>query len=399
MTRADRPSIALLCSGLDHIYRGHESFARDLLDMLSTDGRVTLFKGSGPDSLLEKRVDCITRLAPELAQIQPMCSPKWDNAFREHERYRIESESFAYGALPLLLQTQPDIIHCLEKEACQIIYANRHLFGKTPAIVFSNGGALTAKQIPNCDLIQEHTPYNLSRSRRDKALYIPHGIDLGLFDPMCTANHRALFRQRLNIPQDALVVITVGRISRDHKRTHYPITEVAKIPGAHLVLAGQDGDDADEVRALAQTVMPGRSHFMRLMRRELPAAYAAADLFTLGSRFETFGIVYLEAMAMGLPVICTNHRNQREILKDAIFIDVLKPGALMAAIHGLSAAEHARLAARGPQIVAEHYSISSLRDRYWAMYSRALTNKLPVARPSRADRIKAHIANALRGSR
>jgi len=396
MSTALRPNIALLCSGLDHIYRGHESFARDLLDLLTQDCAITLLKGSGDATPREKPVPCLSRLAPELDHIQPKCSPKWDDAFREHERYRIEAESFAYGALPILLAQQPDIIHCLEKEACQIIDANRHLFGKTPAIVFSNGGALTARELPACDLIQEHTPYNLSRSQLEKAVYIPHGIDLGLFDPNTASSQRASFRSVHGIPQDALVIITVGRISRIHKRTHYAISEVARIPGAHLVIAGQDGEDAAELRALANTEMPGRAHFMRLARRDLPAAYAAADYFTLGSKFETFGIVYLEAMAMGLPVICTNHQNQREILKEALFIDVEKPGALTSAITDTSAAERARLAQRGPQIVAEHYSIEKLRQSYLQMYTRAIQQKRPIARPTRLDRLKANVSNLLR---
>jgi glycosyltransferase involved in cell wall biosynthesis len=193
-----------------------------------------------------------------------------------------------------------------------------------------------------------------------------------------------------------LVIITVGRISRIHKRTHYAISEVARIPGAHLVIAGQDGEDAAELRALANTEMPGRAHFMRLARRDLPAAYAAADYFTLGSKFETFGIVYLEAMAMGLPVICTNHQNQREILKEALFIDVKKPGALTSAITDTSPAERSRLAQRGPQIVAEHYSIEKLREGYLQMYARAIQQKRPIARPTRLDRLKANVSNLLR---
>ena len=61
---------------------------------------------------------------------------------------------------------------------------------------------------------------------------------------------------------------------------------------------------------------------------ELPKAYAAANVFVLGSLFETFGIVYIEAMAMELPVFCTNHINQRLIVKEGIFCDLSKPGAL-----------------------------------------------------------------------
>lgn len=391
-----RPNIALLCSGLDHIYRGHESFARDLLELLTQDCDVTLLKGSGAESAREKAVPCLSRLSTQLDHIQPTCSPKWDDAFREHERYRIEAESFAYGSLSILLAQQPDIIHCLEKEACQIIYANRHLFGKTPAIVFSNGGALTRRELPDCDLIQEHTPYNLSRSRGEKAVYIPHGIELGLFNPDIAAGQRGPFRAALGIPEEALVVITVGRISRIHKRTHYAISEVAKIAGAHLIIAGQDGEDAAELRALAAAEMPGRAHFMRLARRDLPAAYAAADFFTLGSRFETFGIVYLEAMAMGLPVICTNHQNQREILKEAIFIDIEHPGALTSAIQNCSTAERARLSERGKQITAEYYSIEKLRGSYLRMYERAALERRPIARPTRAERVKANIANLFR---
>ena len=47
--------------------------------------------------------------------------------------------------------------------------------------------------------------------------------------------------------------------------------------------------------------MPGRIVFTRMENAELPAAYRAADVFTLGSLHETFGIVYIEAMAMELP--------------------------------------------------------------------------------------------------
>ena len=43
----DKPRIALLCSGLGHIRRGHEVFARDLFDLLKGELDITLFKGGG----------------------------------------------------------------------------------------------------------------------------------------------------------------------------------------------------------------------------------------------------------------------------------------------------------------------------------------------------------------
>jgi hypothetical protein len=72
-----------------------------------------------------------------------------------------------------LLEGEFDVIHCLERDVCNIIYRHRHLFRKPPKIVFSNGGAIPAKNLPLCDFVQEHTDHNLSHSARDKAFMIP----------------------------------------------------------------------------------------------------------------------------------------------------------------------------------------------------------------------------------
>lgn len=73
--------------------------------------------------------------------------------------------------------------------------------------------------------------------------------------------------------------------------------------------------------------MPGRITFTKMPHDELPQAYAAADVFALGSLFETFGIVYIEALAMGLPVFCTEHPNQRSIVREGVFLDIKQAGS------------------------------------------------------------------------
>lgn len=57
---------------------------------------------------------------------------------------------------------------------------------------------------------------------------------------------------------------------------------------------------------------------------KLPELYSNADAFIFGSTCETFGMVLLEAMASGLPVICSNHSSMRETLQEnALYFDPL----------------------------------------------------------------------------
>lgn len=384
--------IALLCSGLGHVDRGHEIFARDLFEMLKGTVDITLLKGGGSDTEGERVVDNIPRNSKLLAHIKLPVSPKWMSAAQEEERLRVETETFAYASLKPLLDGAYDVIHCLEQEVCNIVYAHRHLFEHTPKVIFSNGGALPARDLPDCDFVQEHTGYNLSRSRRDKAFMIPHGVDCSQFHPGVTTD----FRQQHGIPSDAFVVISVGTVCYWHKRMDYVIREVAAVPGAYLVIVGQESADTAQIVKLGKELMGARIIFTRMPHDELPRAYKAADVFVLGSLFETFGIVYIEAMAMGLPVICTNHVNQRSIVRDGIFIDMSKSGALTAALRETDPVLLASLRTRGPENAAVYYDLPLLRQRYIDEYRRIAES--PTILPSYSPRTKlaANLRNGLR---
>ena len=387
-----RMKIALLCSGLGHVDRGHEIFARDLFEMLKGTVDITLLKGGGSDTEGERVVDNIPRNSTLLAHIKLPVSPKWMSAAQEEERLRVETETFAYASLKPLLDGAYDVIHCLEQEVCNIVYAHRHLFEHTPKVIFSNGGALPARDLPDCDFVQEHTGYNLSRSKRDKAFMIPHGVDCSQFHPGVTTD----FRQQHGIPSDAFVVISVGTVCYWHKRMDYVIREVAAVPGAYLVIVGQESADTAQIVKLGKELMGARIIFTRMPHDELPRAYKAADVFVLGSLFETFGIVYIEAMAMGLPVICTNHVNQRSIVRDGIFIDMSKSGALTAALRETDPVLLASLRTRGPENAAVYYDLPLLRQRYIDEYRRIAES--PTILPSYSPRTKlaANLRNGLR---
>ena len=84
--------------------------------------------------------------------------------------------------------------------------------------------------------------------------------------------------------------------------------------------------------------------------------------------FGTFGIAYLEAMAMGLPVIFSNHKNQRAIVKEVIFIDVAKQRALTQALGDTYHATFAALSQGVKVTVRDHYDLTVFKRQYLARY-------------------------------
>lgn len=385
--------IALLCSGLGNVVRGHEIFARDLFDLLKGSLDISLFKGGGRELEQEFVIDNVPRNLACLDHIHVTASKKWINSIREQERTRIEAETFAYGAFRQLLEGGFDIIHCLEQEVCNIIYRERHLFRVTPKIVFSNGGAIPATKLPLCDFVQEHTDFNLSHSAREKAFMIPHGVDLGRFDPGMHSD----FRRQQGIPDDAFVAISVGTIGYWHKRMDYVIKELAGLDNVYLIIAGQHCGDTPEIMALGESMMGDRIRFVTLQHDALAAAYAAADVFVLGSLFEAFGIVYIEAMAMELPVICTNHANQQSIVQEGIFIDMKKAGALREVIRQRNLEALRALGKRGRAIVEAKYDLKVLRQCYIERYSAIANSAVELPRYSFRNKIVSNIKNFFSG--
>lgn len=385
----------MLCSGLGNVLRGHEIFAQDLFHLLEDELDITLFKGGGEAAPRQVVLPHIPRDAPCLQHIHAAASPKWQASVQEQERLRIEGETFAYAALKPLLEGGYDLIHCLEREVCSALYAQRHLFERTPVFLWSNGGAIPAAEQPPCDFVQEHSAYNLSRSQRRKAFMIPHGVDMQRFHPGVKTD----YRQRHGIPPEAFVVISVGSICYWHKRMDYVIREVAAVPGAWLVIVGQPTPDAPAIRQLGEQLMGGRIVFDRLPHDDLPQAYAAADVFVLGSLAETFGIVYIEAMAMGLPVVCSNHPNQRQIVREGVFIDMRRQGALRAVLADTPRDEWSNLGLRGRGVALREYDFNVLRARYIDQLARLARHQVSLPRLTVGHRIGRHLVNSWRRAR
>jgi len=137
---------------------------------------------------------------------------------------------------------------------------------------------------------------------------IPLGIRL---EPYSHADPTATARLRLGWSSDGRlsarpVVLFVGRL-RAYKGLHHLLQAMTRVE-ANLVIVG-DGPERRRLEGLGRRLGIGhRVHFTgHLTDRLLPAAYQAADAFVLPSHLpsEAFGLVMVEAMASGLPVVCT----------------------------------------------------------------------------------------------
>jgi glycosyltransferase involved in cell wall biosynthesis len=118
----------------------------------------------------------------------------------------------------------------------------------------------------------------------------------------------------------------------ESKRVLDGIHAVARVPGAHLVVAG-DGHLRGEAEALAGSLLPGRFTRITLTAAEMPALYRSADAFLHMSLHESFGNVFVEAMASGLPIVGHDTPRLRWIVGEGPFLcDTREPAALGASL-------------------------------------------------------------------
>jgi phosphatidylinositol alpha-1,6-mannosyltransferase len=120
-------------------------------------------------------------------------------------------------------------------------------------------------------------------------------------------------------------VLTVARLAADERyKGVETLLEVlpallATIPDLHLVIVG-DGDDRPRLEQQAKKLnLAGRAIFLgSLDRQSLIACYRGCDVFAMPSRGEGFGLVFLEAMAMGKPVIGGAHGGSFDLIEDGV---------------------------------------------------------------------------------
>jgi D-inositol-3-phosphate glycosyltransferase len=141
-----------------------------------------------------------------------------------------------------------------------------------------------------------------------KIAMVPGGVDLNRFRPM----DKTSARQRLGLPFHEYLLLSIGRLTpqKGQERIIKAMACFADDAPPHLLVVGGDGNDDPERQRLkaiaAHAGIQARVHFCdSVPHRDLPLYYAAADAFVLASHYESFGLVGVEALACGRPVVST----------------------------------------------------------------------------------------------
>ena len=197
---------------------------------------------------------------------------------------------------------------------------------------------------------------------------VPGGVDLNRFRPM----DKTRARRRLGFDPHVGLLLSIGRLTpqKGQDRIIEALPHIESDSRPHLLVVGGNGDRDPERRRLQELAAAAgvqeRVIFCgSIAHRDLPAYYAAADLVVLASHYESFGLVALEALACGRPVVST------PVGVMAALARMRRPGIITA--EGSPAALAAGIAAAGDRVAdwPAHTIRQSVRDYSWTQAAAA----------------------------
>jgi glycosyltransferase involved in cell wall biosynthesis len=240
--------------------------------------------------------------------------------------------------IPLLLKENPDIIHA---HGYQVFTTDAALtvskIKKIPLVLTLHGfprgfdklthrahfnliGKETlkrAKKIISVSRMVAHE-FRVIGVPKEKIAIIPNGVDLEEYKQLPIGD---LFRKRLDIKENEKVVLTIGRLEKI-KGFQYLIKAlpsiIKEVGSTKLVIAGPDFNYGAKLKKLAEetNVQDNVIFYGPINGKEKFEAFSAANIVAVPSLYEGFGMLLLEAMAAGKPLVATNTGAAPEIIQN-----------------------------------------------------------------------------------
>ncbi len=222
---------------------------------------------------------------------------------------------------------------------------------------------------------------HLARQHQSRVYY---GIDPAPFERAAADREgRQALRAEFGFGEDDVVFLCVARFAP--QKAHEVLLAAhaaARSKGpVRLLLVGGDpfGDGVERAQSVARElgVLGDSSCQFAGIRRDVPALLGAADVFVMASRWEGLGLVFLEAMAAGLPVLATDVSAIPEVVLDGATGRLVKPDdaqAMAAAMVELAQSKSMReeFGRAGHARVLSHFGLDRMVDETLGVYGEVL---------------------------
>jgi len=239
---------------------------------------------------------------------------------------------------------------------------------------YADETAVNAKRIitisnDNSELVKELFP-----AAADKAVFMQNGYDTERFYPEPVS--REHIENMFDIKLKEKFVLFVGKLA--HFKGIDILIEALRLcevedPGKITAIIAGDGELAGALKQQAKDGNLNDLHFVgHLNSTQLRELYSTADVDLVPSRREPFGLVAIEALACGCPVIATNQGGLTDIIHDDVgtLVDVEDAEGLAKAIY--KEINHPNRAARGKtaaKYALDNYAQGSLMDTLIKIYN------------------------------
>ncbi len=372
--RSAAPRIAVACPGLGHIHRGIEAWALDLAKGLRRAGTaVDLYGGKAAPAV--EPIGCFRRTEPASIRLAAVAWHLGGWRYGMGSPYEVEETSFAFNLWRRIRGTH-DILHVQDPHVAALL-DSAHKRGLSRArVIYANGTGEPAAVMRRFTHLQLLTPaaaaaWEPQRPSSQHLHTIPNFIDTDAFIP----GDKAAARAALGLPADATILLCCAAIRRVHKRIDVLLRAFAQARRPNdnvlLVIAGGREPDSDAIMSEGKAALGDAVRFMvNVPRDEIGRLYRAADLFVMPSLFEMFGIVLIEALACGLPVLCNDNADFRYVVGPAgLFHDLTQVDGFAAALRdAINSHAYTALIPNARQHAVEHFSEPVVIRQITAMY-------------------------------
>lgn len=208
-----------------------------------------------------------------------------------------------------------------------------------------------------------------------RTVVIPNGVDIARYQPE-TPVARAAARAELSIPESATVALFVGH-EFERKGLPTALQALQELPeDVHLLVVGGTDDMVAVAKKEARQLGLGIRVTFTGAQQDSRPFFHASDFLIFPSMYESYGLVVLEALACGLPVVATAVGCVPDVIQDGVngFIVENSARSVAAGVRALCSADRDALRVQA-RLSAEKHSWTQVAERYLGLFQEILKSR------------------------